>query len=262
MGLKTKILLLLSIFCIISTCSASGAWTQESLTTLKICNLSCGPDTIRINDFNDDAIFISLIRDNQVIESDILESSVLMDDGLIKVVHKTSYSGKRSVLVYSKNVPTFAVSVDTTERNNKYNSDITINCINPPAYNVKCSVESENVKLYKKYRPIKYNIFDTELVKSIRYSLNDNPAMNLTIEYEDDLGNDYIQKFDLLNNLPVKVETVEKGPKKTNGYTIIKHSVQDREKEIFYRAIERALNHIQFSPEAEAELRSIQKQLE
>lgn len=260
MGLKTKIFLLLSIFCIISTCSASDTWTQESLTTLKICNLSCGPDTIRINDYNDNAIFISLIRDDQVVESDILESSVLMDDGLIKVVHTTSYSGKRSVVVYSKNVPRFTVSTDTEENNEKYNSDITINCVNPPAYNVKCSVESENVKFYRGLNDFRYYKFDTELEKRIRYKLYNVPSINLTIEYEDDLGNDYIQKFDLLNNLPVKVEMVKK--EKSKGYTIIKHSVEDREKEIFYRAIERALNHIQFTPEAEAELRSIQKQLE
>lgn len=262
MGKKTKILLLLSIFCIISTCSA-GDWTRESVSTLTRCNLSGGSDIIRVIDFNDDAVFISLIRDNQVIESAILESSVLMDDGLIKVVHTTSYSGKRFITVYSKNVPRFTVSTDTKEQFNGYKSKMFITCVNAPAYNVKYYLESENVKMVKKYRPVKYNKLDvdTETERCIRYSLNENPSVNLTIEYEDDLGNEYVQKFDVLKNLPVKVVHEPTEPVK-GGYTIIRRSVEDREKEIFYRAIERALNHIDFSAEAEAELRSIQKQLE
>lgn len=258
MGLKTKILLLLSIFCIISTCSA-GDWTQESVSRLKHCNLSCGSDTIRINDFNDDAVFISLIRDNQVIESEILESSVLMDDGLIHVVHTKSYSGKRSIVVYSKNVPRFTVSTDTEDLGDGYKSKLSINCVNAPAYNVKCSIESKNVKMSRKYRPIKYNKLneDTEIERGVRYSLNENPSVNLTIEYEDDLGNDYIQKFDVLKNLPVKVdENIN-----TGGYTIIHRPRGDIEKRIFYKAISRALVHIDFSPETETELKKIQKQL-
>ncbi len=261
MGSTSKILILLLLF-LIPAASASSVWTQESITTLKQCNLSCGSDIIRINDFNDDAVFISLIRDNQVIESTILESSALMDDGLIKVDQVRSYRGKRSVIVYSKVVPRFTISTETKESNGKYTSEITINCIGQPAYNVKCFVESGNISFNSRMRDFRLKTFpvDDEIIKKVKYSLDENPEMILNIEYEDDLGNDYVQKFDLLNNLPIKTEVVESEPK-TTGYTIIRHSMEYREKEIFYRAIERALNHIDFSEEVETELRSIMEKL-
>lgn len=257
------ILLFLIIFS--QAASASAAWSQESITTLKPCNMSCGPDIVRIDDYNDDAILISLIRDNTVIESDILTSSVLMDNDLIKVNAYKSYSGKRSVIVYSRVVPSFAVSTKTEPQpysNYDYNAEITITCKNADAHNVKYTYEFENIEFNKRPKQFRDStvIEDTKIVKTFKCSPGTAPLLMLKIEFEDDVGNKYVQNFDILNNIPAKIEKVE--PKSTtHGYTIVRKSTGDIEKKIFYNAIERALRHIDFSAEAEAELRTILKQL-
>ncbi len=266
MSKLTKLLIIpFLLFLLASTASASGTWSQESITTLKQCNMSCGPDIVRIDDYNDDAILISLIRNNTVIESDILTSSVTMDNDLIKVNAYKSYGGKRSVIVYSRVVPSFAVSTKNEHlsySNYDYKAEITIICKNANAHNVKYTYEYENIDFNKNprvFRDFKV-IEDSEIVKTFKCSPGTVPVLMLKIEFEDDVGNKYVQKFDILNNLPAKIEKVE--PKSTtHGYTIVRKSTEDIEKRIFYNAIERALRHIDFSEEAEAELRTIMKQL-
>ncbi len=266
MGKLTKLLIIpFLLFLLASTASASGTWSQESITTLKQCNMSCGPDIVRIDDYNDDAILISLIRNNTVIESDILTSSVTMDNNLIKVNAYKSYSGKRSVIVYSRVVPTFTVSTKNEQlsySNYDYKAEIAITCKNVNAYNVKGSYESENVDFDNRPKSFKYSeVFEgTEIIKTFECSPGTSPILMLNIEYEDDVGTEYVQKFDILNNIPAKIEKVEQ-ESTTRGYTIVRKSAEDIEKRIFYNAINRALNHIEFSVEAEAELRTIMKQL-
>ncbi len=260
-----KIISILLFFIIFSQAASATEWTQESVTKLKQCNMSCGPDIIRIDDYNDNAILVSLIRNNTVIESDILTSSVLMDNDLIKVNAYKSYSGKRSVIVYSRVAPAFTVSTETTRQsfsNCECRSEITITCKNVNAYNVKGSYESENVDFDNRPKTFKYPEVSegTEIVKTLRCSPGTSPVLMLNIEYEDEVGTKYVQKFDILKNIPAKIEKVE--PESTSrGYTIIRKSTEDIEKRIFYNAINRALNHIEFSSEAETELRNIMGQL-
>lgn len=262
----TKLILPFLLFCLVSTASASSEWTLTGCTELKKCSLPCGSQTVSIIDFNDDAVLIDVFEGGNVTRSLLISlgSTELFNDDMSKVTYYLTNGARRRVAVYTRNVPRFTFSTESRQSGNYYISDITIKCLDLDAKDVEVSMDSENVEFRKDFRDLRYNSIpeNTKIEKSIKYKLEENPSITINIEWEDGAGNEYNKEFDILKNVEINKPAIEKNEQKSSGYTIIRRSIEDREKEIFYRAIERALNHIQFSPEAEAELRSIQKQLE
>lgn len=261
----TKLILPFLLFCLISTASASSEWTLTGCTELKKCSLPCGSQTVSIIDFNDDAVLIDVFEGGNVTDTVLvsLSSSELFNNDMAKVSYYLTNGAKRRVAVYTRNVPRFTVSTESRQSGNYYISDITIKCLNQDAKNVKISMDSENVKFRKEFRDLRYWSIteDTEIEKSIKYKLLPNPSIIINIEWEDGAGNEYNKEFDILKNVEINKPAIEKNEQKSPGYTIIRNSAEDREKKIFYRAIERALNHIDFSEEVENELRSIMEKL-
>lgn len=264
MGKLTKLLILPFLFLLISTASASPTWELEGTTELKLCSLSCGSPSVSIADFNNDNVLINIIESGNITETLLLSmgESELFNNDMSKVTYYMTNGAKKRIAVYTRNVPEFSISTETRHSGNYYNSEITIKCLDQQAENVKISLDSENVDFTKNFKESRFNRVneDVEIVKKIKYKMEGCPEIIVKIEYEDSDNNDYLQEFDVLKN--VKIVNEPKPEKVSKGYTIIQRDPEEREKGIFYRAIERALNRIEFSGDSEEELLAIMEQLE
>jgi len=260
----TKLIIPFLLFCLISTASASSEWTLTGCTELKKCSLPCGPQTVSIIDFNDDAVLVDILEGGNVTDTVLvsLSSSELFNDDMSKVSYYLTNGARRRVAVYTRNVPRFTISTESRQSGNYYISDITIKCLDRYARDVEVSMNSENVEFCRDFRDLRYNSIseNTKIEKSIKYKLEETPSITINVEWEDGAGNEYNKEFDILKNVEID-KPVIKINKPEHGYKIVRRSVEDREKEIFYHAIERALNHIEFSEDAETELWSIMEQL-
>jgi len=264
MGKLTKLLIFPFLFLLISTASASSTWTLTGCSEIKQCSIPCGPQTVSIIDFNDDTILINIIESDSIIETIFLSSggTEYFNNDLSKVVSYKTNDGSSKIAVYKKNLPSFSVSPESKQFTGYVTTDIAIKCLDQPAKNVIIALDSENTEFIKDFDKIKYKSVETDKVieKQIKFKSNANTELILKIEYEDVDGNYYSKEFDILKNVVIN-DYVKPSEVKT-GYTIIRKTREEIEQRIFYNAITRALQHIDFSDSAEAELRTIQKQLE
>jgi len=264
MGKLTKLLIPFLLFLLISTASASDTWTLTGCSEIKQCSLSCGLQIVSITDFNDGMILLNVTENGSEIETIFLSrgSTEYFNNDLSRVISYNTNDGNAKIAVYKKAVPTFSVSSESKQYNGYVTTDITIKCLDQPAKNVVIELDSGDTKFIKDFGKVKYKSVseDNTIEKQIKFKSDKDTIIILKIEYEDIDGNNYYREFDILNNVVI-TEYMEPETVKSSGYTIIKHSREEIEQRIFYNAISRALQHIDFSDSAEAELRTIMEQL-
>jgi len=261
----TKLIIPFLLFCLISTASASSTWTLTGCSEIKQCSIPCDHQTVSITDFNDDMILIDVSENGSGIETIFLSMGTTenFNNDLSKVVSYKTNDGTSKIAVYKKNLPSFSVSSESEQFNGYVTADITIKCLDQDAKNVVIELDSGDTEFIKDFDKVKYKSFgeDKTIEKQIKFEADKITEIILNVEWEDVDGNDYYREFDILNNIVI-TDYVEPKTVKSSGYTIIRKTREEIEQRIFYNAITRALQHIDFSDSAEAELRTIQKQLE
>lgn len=265
--IETKLKYLFLCFILLTSTAGAAEWTLTGCSELKRCNYTAGNQIAQITDYNDDLILISIIENNSFVDTGIIKrgQTFYFNDDKSRVVSYTTNSAKHKIAVYTKIIPEFSVTSDTIKAYNTkfydYVSTIHIKSPEQQVKNVKIAFDSDNIKFTSDIDDIKYKSINKnyKIEKQAKYSVLNDPVYIITIEYEDLDGVEYTQKFNVLNNMPV-IEQVEK--EELHGVRVIQRDTrEDREKRKFYYDIERALNNIEFSDDARAELLTIQEQL-
>jgi len=209
-------------------------------------------------------ILIDVSENGSEIETIFLSrgSTEYFNNDLSRVISYNTNDGNAKIAIYKKAVPTFSVSSESNQFNGYVTTDITIKCLDQSAKNVVIELDSGDTEFIKDFGKVKYKSFGTDKVieKQIKFKADKDTSIILNVEWGDVDGNDYYREFDILNNIVI-TDYVEPETVKSSGYTIIRKTREEIEQRIFYNAITRALQHIDFSDSAEAELRTIQKQL-
>lgn len=189
-------------------------------------------------------------KDTQIISSGCYYE---FEDEKHKFHFVSARKNRINVATYALAYPEFDVSMSTkrftTGSNYEYESAIKIKCIKSNAENVKVSFDSVDCDGNYKNKNLGLIKIDDDETINIKYDVNaGEPDLIMEIDYEDEDGNDYIQKFDILNDEGI-IEVSEDYIRKTDSgiRVITRYTQEDRYKLSFSRDIEIALNRIDFN---------------